>query len=61
MFAPGSIGRPESIAAICFLIAIVVVDLSRCFCFAKTFARYDYARNAFSSYIGALMNFGLYV
>jgi len=35
--APGSIRCPELIAAVRFLIAMVVVDLSRCFCFAKTF------------------------
>jgi len=35
--APGSIQRPESIAAVRFVVAIAVVDLSRCFCFAKTF------------------------
>jgi len=35
--APGSIRRLESIAAVRFLIAIVVLGLSRCFCFAKSF------------------------
>jgi hypothetical protein len=35
--APGSIRRPESIAAVRFSIAIVVVDLMCCFCCAKTF------------------------
>jgi hypothetical protein len=34
---PVSIRRPESIAAVRFPIAIVVVDLTRCFCVAKTF------------------------
>jgi len=35
--APGSIRRLELIAAARFSIAIIVVDLTRCFCFAKTF------------------------
>jgi len=45
--APGSIRCPELIAAVRFLIAIVVVNLSRCFCFAKTFCslvRYGFLR-----------------
>jgi hypothetical protein len=37
MFAPWSIQHPESIATVHFSIAIVVVDLMRCFCFAETF------------------------
>ena len=40
--APGSMRCPESIAAVRFLIAIVVVVLSRCFCSAKTFFAVDY-------------------
>jgi len=35
--ALGSIRSPELIAAVRFVVAIVVDDLSRCFCFAKTF------------------------
>jgi len=35
--APGPIRRPESIPAVRFVVAIIMVDLSRCFRFAKTF------------------------
>jgi len=35
--APGSFQRAESIDAVRFSIGIVVVGLTRCFCFAKTF------------------------
>jgi len=35
--SPRSIGPPESIAAVRFVVSIAFVDLSRCFCFAKTF------------------------
>jgi hypothetical protein len=35
--APGSIRLPELITAVRFSIALVVVDLTRFFCFAKTF------------------------
>jgi hypothetical protein len=34
--AAGSVQRPDSITAVRFSIAVVVVDLTRCFCFAKT-------------------------
>jgi len=37
----GSTRRPESIAAVRFSIAIVVVDVMRCFCFAKTFLSFS--------------------
>ena len=49
--APGSIRRRESIAAVRFVVAIGVVDLSRCFCFAKTFVACYPPSQSFAFYV----------